>query len=952
MGLFDRMKVRKDATRRQKAREIKQEIANHLTFNPLCSDYENVFAQVQPLINDMKMVRPFGVGKNGGRLPMQRTPELALLDSPNDEMGWGEFAGAMFATWLTEDELNIHVHHRNRTVLGYTIIPPHSKVYLSNGDYYFQVYTEDGYTQISKDDVMTLRFSRSPKDLQRGVSPATAVRAWAQAEDVLAQYERSYIENGAIPASITFIRASSQDKYNQVRKELENNLTGARNHGKTIYVWRQFNGDTGESLDQVEVKTIQGNNSTLAIKELTDIINDHLNKVYGVSNFILGDDSSAKYDNAELSDYQFIKRRVYPALMGFWDQFQFELDRIVDGLGYAIQFELELPDLTERQRVRAEIAKMRAETLVGLIKAGSSAVEAVKALDLSDNWLGAARGIYARALVEPTIDKQKDIQNNNSQLIDNKTTHSCQCTHTSAYTGCSTNVQDALPPMTADEKRIYDILVAMAERIFTNTPNIDEEGVIRELLTILEENAKNGALAGGDKLVELVKNEDVVTEIKNELKTIDLSGTLRERLESRTSQLVNNYGENTRRIMEDVLASSEGKSAAEIRKALQEVMPTWQAERIARTETVYAFKSGRLDEDKRIADRHGLNVKLVWRARHDADTCPVCAAMDGEVTDLGQAFVDAKETEDGEVRWEHSFWNDSGQVPNAHPNCVLGETIVEADNVKLATKMNYSGDIVKLKTASGKTLRITPNHILLTDRGWISANNIKKSDKVITYGSAVENAMVDNTIHGGKTTIADKFISLEKSFGVASVEMPVSAEDFKGDAVPDEKVQIILPQGFLRNKRNATPCKLDRYLPFVGGEFINGPLFGFSSLDQILTGTLLATNGVMGGESNSLALLGSSSSHPSIHSITSTSAYNTRLDEAKANCSSANIKALRNSFLANSGLIKFDNIVGVEIESVHNTPVYDLETTSTLYTANGIVSSNCRCYFDEIVEEA
>lgn len=667
MGLFDRLRVNKDATRRQKAREIKQEIANQLTFNPLCSDYENVFAQVQPLINDMKMVRPFGVGKNGGRLPMQRTPELALLDSPNNEMGWGEFAGVMFATWLTEDELDIHVHHRGRNVIGYTIIPPHSKVYLANGDYYFQVYTEDGYTQVSKDDVMTMRFSRSPKDLQRGISPATAVRAWAQAEDVLAQYERAYIENGAIPASITFIRASSQDKYNQVRKELENNLTGARNHGKTIYVWRQFNGDTGESLDQVEVKTIQGNNSTLAIKELTDIINDHLNKAYGVSNFILGDDSSAKYDNAELSDYQFIKRRVYPALMSFWDQFQFELDRIVDGLGYAIQFELELPDLTERQKVRAEIARMRAETLTNLIKAGASASEAVKALGLGEGWLGAARGIYARALVEPTIDKQKVIQNNSRTPLLNNNSH-CTCTHT-AFIPSSTNVQDELPPMTADEKRIYDILVAMAERIFTNTPNIDEEGVIRELVKILEENAKKGSIAGADKLMELVKDNDVVAEIKNELKSIDLSGTLRERIESRTTQLVNNYGDTSRRLMADVLANSEGKSAAEIKKELQQVMPTWQAERIARTETVYAYKSGRLDEDKKIADRHNLNIKLVWRARHDAKTCPVCAAMDGEETDLGQAFVDAKETEDGEVRWEHSFWNDSGQVPNAHPNC-------------------------------------------------------------------------------------------------------------------------------------------------------------------------------------------------------------------------------------------------------------------------------------------
>ena len=98
MWPFNRLKATRDANRRQEASEIKQEIANHLSVNPLCSDYENVFAQVQPLINDMKVVRPYGVGKNGGRLPLQRTPELALLNNPNEQMGWSEFAGAMFAT--------------------------------------------------------------------------------------------------------------------------------------------------------------------------------------------------------------------------------------------------------------------------------------------------------------------------------------------------------------------------------------------------------------------------------------------------------------------------------------------------------------------------------------------------------------------------------------------------------------------------------------------------------------------------------------------------------------------------------------------------------------------------------------------------------------------------------------------------------------------------------------
>lgn len=683
MGLFQRLR---DDRRRSKATQVKQEIANRLFINPLCSDYENVFAQVQPLINDMKMIRPFGVGKNGGRLPIQRTPEIALLDSPNDEMGWGEFAGAMFATWLTEDELNIHVHMERNKVRGYTIIPPGSKIYLGNGEYYFQINTGENYETLTRDEVMTLRFSRSPKNLQKGVSPATAVRAWAQAEDVLAQYERAYIQNGAIPASLTFIRASSYDKFTKVRKELENNLSGAQNHGKTVFLWRPYDNDTGESLDQVEVKTIQGNNSTLAIKELTDIINDHLNKAYGVSNFILGDDSSAKYDNAELSDYQFIKRRVYPALMSFWDQFQFELDRITGGLGYSIQFELELPDLTERQKVRAEIAALRKDTIIDLIQAGAPPLAAVKALGLGKEWQNVAMGIYGRVLVEPTyMDKQKISQNlppvDNVSSQDETHPKLCSCDHRhSLQSSCGLTNTDALPPMTADEKKIYQALVAMAERIFANSPNIDAEGVIDEINDVLYKKAEIGATDGAKRVTRLLKNKAVVAEIKKSLENVSISKSLRNRIANRTADLVEAYGKTSKTLLENVLSNSKGLSASEIRKELRSLTAhTWQAERIARTETVYAFKSGRLDEDQRIADKYNLKMKLVWRTQ-DADACDVCAAMDGEETIVGEAFVDEKETPNGKVNWDQDKWNDGGRIPEAHPNCrcYFEEVIEEA----------------------------------------------------------------------------------------------------------------------------------------------------------------------------------------------------------------------------------------------------------------------------------
>jgi hypothetical protein len=133
--------------------------------------------------------------------------------------------------------------------------------------------------------------------------------------------------------------------------------------------------------------------------------------------------------------------------------------------------------------------------------------------------------------------------------------------------------------------------------------------------------------------------------------------------------LVNRYGESTTELMNEVLENSAGLSAGEIRSALREVMPTWQAERIARTETVYAFKSGRLDEDETISQRHNLNLKLIWRSRHDSKTCDVCAAMDGQVVEVGDAFKHTMETDWGIVEWDPNEWNDYGKIPQPHPNC-------------------------------------------------------------------------------------------------------------------------------------------------------------------------------------------------------------------------------------------------------------------------------------------
>ncbi|MBO7209785.1 MAG: phage portal protein [Methanobrevibacter sp.] len=674
MNWIDRIK---DATRRRKSRKFAQELGNQFFLSPLCSDYENLFAQVRPLIDEMKCVMPYGVSERGAKLSENRTPELAWLRNPNDDMGWAEFADLMFATWLTEDELDIHLwKNKNDKVIGYTVIPPECRIYLGYGRWEWQVMTTEGIEVLDENQVMRLRFSRSPRDIQRGVSPASSVRVWAQIDDLIAQYQRAYFENGAIPATITFITASSEEKYLATRKELERNLKGARNRNKTVYAWRQFDNDTGQSVDQVEVKTIQGNNSTLAIREIVDIVNDRLNKAIGVSNFILGDDSSAKYDNAELSDHQFTKRRVYPALVSFWNQFQHELDRLTGGLGYGISFDLEIPELTEREKAKAEIDRIRSETIVNLISAGASGFSVVKALGLSESWIPVAEGIYTKGLsgellspisvdyekpkaVEATIDEAPKLPKvSEADVIHG---HNCTCHHS----------LDELPEMSQEERKIYDLLIKLGESLIDNPEKVDLDKVITEMTELLEEDATNGAIDGA-KALEMLTDKEIAAEI---LQTITkgevyISESLSNRLASRADSLVKGYSDYAKEKIEEVLTGSEALSASEIKSKLATVMPRSRAELIARNETVYAIKSGRLEQDEKLAEKYGLNVKLVWRTSGDSKVCPICAAMAGSTVDLGKAFNDVIKTEDGEIlAWEHNSWNDNGRIPDAHVNC-------------------------------------------------------------------------------------------------------------------------------------------------------------------------------------------------------------------------------------------------------------------------------------------
>lgn len=62
--------------------------------------------------------------------------------------------------------------------------------------------------------------------------------------------------------------------------------------------------------------------------------------------------------------------------------------------------------------------------------------------------------------------------------------------------------------------------------------------------------------------------------------------------------------------------------------------------------------------------------------------------------------------------------------------CVAPDTIVGAIDVRHAARREYVGTLVRITTASGRELSLTPEHPVLTGRGWVAAGDLDLSDNL------------------------------------------------------------------------------------------------------------------------------------------------------------------------------------------------------------------------------
>lgn len=128
------------------------------------------------------------------------------------------------------------------------------------------------------------------------------------------------------------------------------------------------------------------------------------------------------------------------------------------------------------------------------------------------------------------------------------------------------------------------------------------------------------------------------------------------------------------------------------------------------------------DKTQSATDRLGLKTVKIWVATLDNRTRDSHGAMDGQEADSEGMFT----FPGGDKTPAPGIQGPPEEVIN----CVLAETNIISPKIRNVTKRYYEGDLIEIKTIDN-TITASPEHPILTQKGFIPFNLVNQDDKII-----------------------------------------------------------------------------------------------------------------------------------------------------------------------------------------------------------------------------
>lgn len=367
---------------------------------------------------------------------------------------------------------------------------------------------------------------------------------------------------------------------------------------------------------------------------------------------------------------------------------------------------------------------------------------------------------------------------------------------------------------------------------------------------------------------------------------------------------------------------AEGKNprqiAREINNRVDKIGIT-RARTLARTEVISAHAEASLNTYEE-AGIEGVEVEAEFSTAGDNRVCPECEKLEGRI---------------------YTIQESRGVIP-VHPNCLTGDSLVSArSGITAASKRWFDGDIFTIITSSGNKLTCTPNHPILTDRGWVAAKDINNRHKIVSDG------LVDwASIGGGDnddmiTTIHDVFESLSGSSDMATVPVPMSTPDFHGDGTNGEIAQIVVNRNLL-TKIYPHFFKEDSQFGFIFRNILRSSRKGFHSLFNFIFGNRPPLGCSMCGRNLMTSLLLRHLRPFKFFCFRLRSKFNSAINEPFIDSVPTDAQIASDIINGLTGKVFLDNVVSVKCENFSG-HVYNLQTCNGTFIAQGMVTHNCRC---------
>lgn len=644
---------------------------------PVHDTYDNIFPYVNAIAQRFSTVIPYAVTSDGRRIN-PAPAALSALYAPNDTYSCLEFLKLIASSILTQSHTDVLIWTTDGpggtitpdNITGYTLLPSNSRVYNdTRTNWYHRVTMDlgDGIRQyeFTRDETIALSYSRHPNNPSQGISPAMTVKKWANVDDMIADYERGFFGNNAVPAGMLGIVSENAEDFQRNRARLEETFRGAGNNNGIAYNMIPVDPLTHKPSQTSKLVWVpfQNSNDTLDLQTVSDVVNNRLANALAVPDIIRGIDNGQTYANAEMAERAFIENTLKPLCMTVWDKWQFELDRITGGLGYGITFTLDLPAQTEVEKVQAETQQLRVNNLIQLVNMGASVESAAEALNLPDSYR--RLNLHPSTTNTPTLPSARNTTKAAKPINDTPA-------EPHLLTATRTYVNRVIQLTRRSQAGLRDDLETIGQQWIHD--------VEADLITHLTNYAKKTGL----KLEQVITawaethpDDPIAVEVQgytqNDWQTLydwdQLPTNMKTAYIDHLETIAATSSKTITMKTVDIItkADSEQWNARRLHDELAR-LGNDHAELIARCETVQAQRLGSLYSAKNMSETLGVRLKKIWRTSGDATTCDFCKHMDGTTISLDDSYLSTGASiEVGDRTYVNNF---EGMItPNGHPNC-------------------------------------------------------------------------------------------------------------------------------------------------------------------------------------------------------------------------------------------------------------------------------------------